>query len=112
MPIRAGLIVCFGFRISSKKGLSASIGVTDAAAQLHLVIDKFDGAFQSLGCRLEDAVRTRVYVQNLSDWEAAARAHGALFREIQPANTLIQAELVGDEYLVEMEAKAVLGQGR
>lgn len=84
------------------------IGGSDAAAQTHFVIDKIEGALQSLGGRLEDVTRTRVYVQNLSDWEAVARAHGARFGDIQPANTLIEAKLVGDEYLLEMEADAVV----
>ncbi|MFC2036457.1 aldo/keto reductase [Chloroflexota bacterium] len=85
-----------------------TIGGTDAAAQLHFVIDKIEGALQSLGGRLEDVVRTRLYVRNLSDWEAVARVHGMRFRDILPANTLVQAQLVGDEYLVEMEAEAVV----
>jgi len=85
-----------------------AIGGADAAAQLHFVIDKIEGALQSLGGRLEDVVRTRLYVRNLSDWEAVARVHGLRFRDILPANTLVQAQLVGDEYLVEMEAEAVV----
>ena len=88
-----------------------TIGGTDAAAQAHFVIDKAEAALQSLGSRLEDVVRTRLYVRNLSDWEAVARAHGSRFRDILPANTLVQAELVGEEYLVEMEAEAVVQPG-
>jgi enamine deaminase RidA (YjgF/YER057c/UK114 family) len=84
------------------------IGGADVAAQLHFVIDKVEGALQSLGSRLEDVVRTRLYVRNLSDWEAAARAHGTRFQEVLPANTLVQAHLVGEEYLVELEAEAVV----
>ena len=41
--------------------------------------------------------------------EAVARVHGEVFAEIRPANTLVQAALVGDEYLVEVEAEAVIG---
>lgn len=84
------------------------IGGTDAAAQLHFVIDKIEGALRSLGGCLEDVVRTRIYVRDVTDWEAVARAHGMRFRQIRPANTLVQAQLVGDEYLVEMEAEAVV----
>lgn len=87
-----------------------AIGGRDPAAQLHFVIDKIEGALQSLGGRLQDVIRTRVYIRNLTDWEAVARAHGERFREILPANTLVQAELVGDEYLVEMEAEAVVAE--
>ena len=82
------------------------IGGNDPAAQTHFVIDKIDGVLQSLGAKLADVIRTRVYVRNIADWEAVARVHGARFGAIQPANTLIAATLVGDEYLVEIEAEA------
>lgn len=84
------------------------IGGNDPAAQTHFVIDKIEGAIQSLGGKLEDVVRTRIYVQNLEDWEAVARAHGKRFGKIQPANTLIRADLIGTGYLLEMEAEAVV----
>jgi aryl-alcohol dehydrogenase-like predicted oxidoreductase/enamine deaminase RidA (YjgF/YER057c/UK114 family) len=82
------------------------IGGTDPGAQTHFVIDKIEGALQSLGARLEDVVRTRAFVSRMADWPAVARAHGERFRHIQPANTLVGAELVGEEYLVEIEAEA------
>lgn len=83
-----------------------AIGGTDPAAQTHFAIDKIEGALQSLGARLEDVVRTRVFVRRVEDWEAVARAHGERFGHIQPANTLVAAALVGEEYLVEIEAEA------
>lgn len=82
------------------------IGGSDPAAQTHFAIDKIEGALQSLGARLEDVVRTRVFVARIADWPAVARAHGERFGRIQPANTLVSARLVGDEYLVEVEAEA------
>jgi aryl-alcohol dehydrogenase-like predicted oxidoreductase/enamine deaminase RidA (YjgF/YER057c/UK114 family) len=82
------------------------IGGHDPAAQTHFAIDKIEGALQSLGATLEDVVRTRLFVPRLSDWSAIARAHGERFGHIQPANTLVGAQLVGDEYLVEIEAEA------
>ncbi len=84
------------------------IGGDDPTAQAHFVIDKIEGAIQSLGGTLEDVVRTRVYVQQMDQWEAISRVHGQRFGHIQPANTLIRADLIGDEYLVEMEAEAVV----
>ena len=84
-----------------------TIGGGDPAAQTHYVIDKIEGALLSLGGRLEDVVRTRIFVSNLSDWEPVARVHGERFGHIQPTNTLVQAKLVGDDLLVEVEADAV-----
>lgn len=90
---------------------SHAIGGADAAAQTHFCIDKIAGALQSLGGRLDDVVRTRVFVANVErDWEAVARAHGERFGHILPANTMVQAPLIGDEYLVEIEADADLAR--
>lgn len=82
------------------------IGGSDPSAQTQFVIDKIEGAIQSLGGRLEDVNRTRIFIKNMEDWKAIASAHGRRFRDIQPANTLVRADLVGDEFLVEMEAEA------
>lgn len=86
------------------------IGGSDPASQTHFVIDKIEGALRSLGGRLEDVVRTRIFVRDLSDWEPVARAHGQRFAAIRPANTLVEARLVGDDYRVEIEAEAVITQ--
>lgn len=83
------------------------IGLGDSAAQTHYIIDKIEGALLSLGSSLDDVIRTRIFVRNIHDWEPAARAHGERFAGIHPANTLVQASLVGDEYLVEIEADAL-----
>lgn len=84
------------------------IGEGDPAIQTHFIIDKIEGALLSLGGSLEDVTRTRIFVRNINDWEAVARAHGERFKSIQPANTLVEAALVGDEYLVEIEADAIV----
>lgn len=84
------------------------IGGSDPAAQMHFVLDKIEGALQSLGGSLQEVVRTRIYIRNIHDWEPIARAHGERFKDIQPANTMVKAELIGEEYLVEMEAEAVV----
>ncbi|TVP49984.1 MAG: aldo/keto reductase [Mongoliibacter sp.] len=87
------------------------IGGKDAAAQTHFVLDKIEAAIISLGGKMEDVIRTRIFVNNIKDWEAVARAHGQRFAHIQPANTLVEAKLVGEGYLVEIEADAeILGE--
>ena len=84
------------------------IGGNDPAAQTHFLIDKIEGALNSLNAKLEDVVRTKVFVSNIQQWEAIARAHGERFGHIQPANTMVEAKLVGDGYLVEIEVDAVI----
>lgn len=84
------------------------IGGNDPAAQTHFVIDKIEGALHSLDAKLEDVVRTKVFVSDIQQWEAIARAHGERFAHIQPANTMVEAKLVGDGYLVEIEVDAIV----
>ena len=87
------------------------IGIGDAAKQTEAIIDKIEKAITELGGRLADVVRTRIYVADLRHWEAVATVHGQRFAGIQPANTLVAAQLIGQEYLVEMEAEAIIGAG-
>lgn len=84
------------------------IGGDDPAAQTHFIIDKIEGALQSLGGNLQHVVRTRIFLRNLSDWEPVARAHGERFKDIQPANTMVKADIIGNPYRVEIEAEAEL----
>jgi enamine deaminase RidA (YjgF/YER057c/UK114 family) len=83
----------------------------DAAGQTRFILDKIEKAIVELGGRLEDVVRTRIYVQRIEDWQVVAAVHGERFRDIRPANTLVEARLVGDEYLVEIEAEAEMDSG-
>jgi aryl-alcohol dehydrogenase-like predicted oxidoreductase/enamine deaminase RidA (YjgF/YER057c/UK114 family) len=84
------------------------IGGKDPSAQTHFIIDKIEAAVESLGGTLKDVVRTRIFVNDLDDWEPVARAHGERFAGINPSNTLVEARLVGDGYRVEIEAEAVI----
>jgi enamine deaminase RidA (YjgF/YER057c/UK114 family) len=84
----------------------------DPAGQARFALDKIEKAIVSLGGSLEDVVRTRVFVSRIEDWETIARVHGERFGKIRPANTLVRADLIGDDYLVEIEAEAVVGSAR
>ncbi|HLJ20598.1 MAG TPA: Rid family hydrolase, partial [Stellaceae bacterium] len=65
-------------------------------------------AIAALGGSLEDVIRTRIYLRDAAQWEAASRVHGRYFSRVRPANTLIEiSRLVGD-YEVEIEAEAVV----
>jgi aryl-alcohol dehydrogenase-like predicted oxidoreductase/enamine deaminase RidA (YjgF/YER057c/UK114 family) len=84
------------------------VGGADVTSQAQFCIDKIEGAIRSLGGRLEDVVRTRVYLRDEADWEAVSRVHGQRLGHVRPANTLIRADIVGEAYLVEIEAEAVV----
>ena len=86
------------------------IGIKDPIAQTDFIIDKIEASISSLGGRLEDVIRTRVFVKDINDWKKVAETHGRRFKDINPANTLVQANLVGDDYLVEIEAEAILSE--
>jgi len=105
--VRVGDRICVSGTTATHGNIA--IGADDITAQTHFVIDKIEGALQSLGSSLEQVVRTRIFLRNLDDWEAVSRVHGQRFAGIQPANTLVRADLVGDEYLVEIEAEAIDG---
>jgi enamine deaminase RidA (YjgF/YER057c/UK114 family) len=87
------------------------VGQGDPAKQAHYIIEKIELAIGELGGRLTDVVRTRIYVADLEHWEPVATIHGERFAGINPANTLVEARLIGDDYLVEIEAEAIIGAG-
>lgn len=84
------------------------LGGDDPYEQARAILAKIEAALAEAGASLSDVVRTRVYVSTIEHWEAAARAHGDVFREIRPANTLVEARLVAGR-LVEIEAEAIVG---
>jgi enamine deaminase RidA (YjgF/YER057c/UK114 family) len=84
------------------------VGINDVIAQTHFIIDKIEGVLRSYGGTTHNIVRTRIFIKHIEDWESVARVHSERFGEIQPANTLVQADMVGDDYLVEIEVDAEL----
>lgn len=85
------------------------VGKDDPAKQMHFILNRIEKAIIHLGGTLNDVIRTRIYVRDISDWEVIAKIHGDKFCQIRPVNTLIQAILVGD-CLVEVEAEAIIQQ--
>jgi aryl-alcohol dehydrogenase-like predicted oxidoreductase/enamine deaminase RidA (YjgF/YER057c/UK114 family) len=90
-------------------GSGRVIGKNDAAVQTTYILDKITASIKALGGRLEDVVRTRVYLTSGDDWQAVCQVHGSYFGQIRPANTMLRvAGLIGAGYLVEIEAEAVV----
>ncbi len=81
-------------------------GGEDAYAQAQYILRKIERALQAAGARLEDVVRTRIFVARMEDWREVARAHGEVFGQIRPANTLVQVAGLVEGRLVEIEAEA------
>ena len=90
-------------------GPDGPVALGDAGAQARFALGKIQSAIESLGGRIEEVARTRIQVRPGADWEAVARVHGEVFRAVRPACTLTFAPLIGEEYLVEIEAEAVVG---
>ncbi len=84
------------------------VGLDNARVQTNYILDKIEAAIVELGGSLADVVRTRMYVADIYNWERVAKAHGERFGAIRPVTTLVQAQLIGPEYLVEIEAEAVV----
>ena len=85
------------------------VGIGDAYEQTRFILQKIEKALIEAGATLQDVVRTRIYVTDISQWEAVGRAHGEFFSAIKPAATMVQVSaLIRPEQLVEIEATAIL----
>ncbi len=83
---------------------------SDAYEQSKAAIAKIEVALHEAGASLDDVVRTRIFVTNIRDWELVARAHVEAFGDVLPASSMLEvSRLIAPEYLVEIEADAVLG---
>jgi enamine deaminase RidA (YjgF/YER057c/UK114 family) len=100
----AGHIYVSGTTASNAAGEVQCVG--DAAGQTTYILEKIEAALQQLGVDRSAIVRTRVFVREISDWPAVARAHGAFFHSVRPANTLVRAEPIEPTMLVEIEVDA------
>ncbi len=81
----------------------------DEYSQTKRILEKIAAALHEAGATLADVVRTRLFVVDISKWEAVGRAHGEVFGEIRPVTTMVQvAALIDPRLLVEIEATAII----
>ncbi|CAM3627084.1 RidA family protein [Deinococcus frigens] len=85
------------------------VGVGDAYEQTRVILGIIGDALRETGASLEDVVRTRIFVTDISRWEEVGRAHGEVFGTIRPAATMVQVSaLIDPQHLVEIEAEAII----
>jgi len=88
---------------------SRLMGGDSAYEQTRFVIQKIEQVLERAGAGLKDVVRTRIFVTDISRWEEYGKAHGEYFRDIKPCTTMVEvSKLISPEYLVEIEATAII----
>jgi enamine deaminase RidA (YjgF/YER057c/UK114 family) len=105
--VRAGNFITVSGTTAGSGGKPVAIG--DPAAQTRAIIEVIEKALADLGVSLKEVVRTRIYLVDITHWEAVGRVHGEFFADIRPANSMFQVTaFVRPEWLVEIEADAVV----
>ena len=79
-----------------------------AYEQAHLCLEIIAQAIARAGGRMEDVVRTRMFITDASHWGDVSRAHGDIFRDIRPAATCVVTALLDPRWKVEIEAEAIV----
>lgn len=85
------------------------VGRGDAGAQTRYALQKIERALNEAGASLEHVVRSRMFVTDISQWEAIGRVHGEFFAAIRPAATMVEvSRLIDPDHLVEIEVDAFI----
>src|SRR3954453_15287247 len=82
---------------------------TSMGEQARRSLEIIRAAIEALGGRIENVIRTRMFVTDVSKWEEVARVHGQVFAEIRPATSILEvAKLIDADAQIEIEADAVV----
>ena len=104
--VRAGHVIA----VTGSVGINADgTYAPSVGAQTARALEIIEAAIQALGGKIEQVIRTRMYVTDVSQWEEVAREHGRVFGDIRPATTIVEvARLIDDAALIEIEADAIV----
>ncbi len=85
------------------------VGENSPYEQTKFILKKITDSLEKAGGKTKDIIRTRMYVTDISNWEAIGQAHGEFFSDIKPVTTMVEVKaLIAPEFLVEIEATALL----
>ncbi len=83
------------------------VGVGDVAEQARVALSIIARALEEAGASLADVVRTRMFVTDITHWEAVGRVHGEVFGTVKPAATMVEvSRLIDPDHLIEIEVDA------
>ncbi|MBL0182725.1 MAG: RidA family protein [Chitinophagaceae bacterium] len=86
------------------------VGKGDVYTQTHYIFTKIEKALTEAGASMEDVVRTRMYITDITRWEEAGKAHGEFFKDIKPVATMVEvSNLIDTGLLIEIEVSAIVG---
>ncbi|MBS1933000.1 MAG: RidA family protein [Bacteroidetes bacterium] len=89
------------------------VGKGNAYAQTKFILQRIESILKNAGSSMKDVVRTRMFVTDISRWEEYGKAHGEFFKDIRPCATMVEVKaLIAPEYLIEIEATAVIVNGQ
>lgn len=87
------------------------VGKNDPYLQTKFIIQKIEKVLIQCGSSLNDVVRTRMFVTDISRWEEYGKAHNDFFHNIKPCTSMIEiSRLISQEYLIEIEATAIINE--
>jgi enamine deaminase RidA (YjgF/YER057c/UK114 family) len=85
------------------------VGLGSIYIQTKYIFQKIEKALVEAGASLNDVVRTRMFVTDISKWEEIGKAHGEIFATIKPASTMVEVSaLIDDRLLIEIEVTAII----
>jgi enamine deaminase RidA (YjgF/YER057c/UK114 family) len=106
--VKAGNMIYVSGTVASEDNGDV-VGTNDPYSQTRFIIEKVEKYLVLAGASLENVVRTRLFVTDISRWEEIGKAHGEFFKNIKPATTMVEVKaLINPDYLVEIEMDAVI----